>query len=335
MGMSASQARMLSLTTRMSDLEYSAQVISNDKIRLADTATAASKAYSDALDKQKLTVYSGIQNDGTASYLDANAYNLTTYGAVSTTDKQRFIKDNAGKLLVSTAVGKGYDDSQNVGSNSYYIKNTLGYKNVNDFLKDSLGYTSETEAQASGQTYDAKALSYYTNLFTGVEDFLNSQGYTSDAALNTQNHGPANVKEDSGATNHYTNIFNEIATNGYTAQSADIMQDPEWLQAQVTAGNLFLYTYDNKGGSKGTGAFVNVSWTSGDSSIQEKNDTADTAKAEAKYETTMADIHSKDNKFDLQLKQIDTEHTAIQTEIDSVKKVIDKNIQTSFKIFDA
>lgn len=350
MGMSASQARMLSLTTRMSDLEYSAQVISNDKIRLADTATAASQAYSDALDKQKLTVYSGIQNDGTASYLDANAYNLTTYGAVSTTDKQRFIKDNAGKVLVSTAVGKGYDDSQNSLSNSYYIKNVIpngnggfGYKNVNDFLKDSLGYSSEAEAQASGQTYDAKALTYYTNLFTGVEDFLNSQGYTSDTDEYQKTHvdshgnfnGNPNIKEDSGATGHYTNIFNEIAANGYTAQNADTMQDPEWLQAQVTAGNLFLYTYDNKGGSKGTGSFVNVSWTSGDSSIQEKNDTADTAKAEAKYETTMADIHSKDNKFDLQLKEIDTEHTAIQTEIDSVKKVIDKNIQTSFKIFDA
>lgn len=335
MGMSASQARMLSLTTRMSDLEYSAQVISNDKIRLADTATAASEAYSAALDKQKLTVYSGIQNDGSSSYLDANAYNLTTYGAVSATDKQRFIKDNAGKVLVSTSIGNAYDASQNVGSNSYYIKNTLGYKNLNDFLNDSLGYTSEAEAEASGRTFDAKALTYYTNLYSGAEDLLNSQGYTSDADLNTQNHGPANLKEDAGATSYYTNVFNEIVANGYTAQSTDIMQDPEWLQAQITAGNLFLYTYDNKGGSNGTGDFTNVSWTSGDSSLQEKADTADTAKAEAAYEAKMADIHSKDNKFDLQLKQIDTEHTAIQTEIDSVKKVIDKNIQTSFKIFDA
>jgi len=60
-----------------------------------------------------------------------------------------------------------------------------------------------------------------------------------------------------------------------------------------------------------------------------------TAKAEATYESTMASIQTKDKRFDLQLKQIDTEHSATQTEVDSVKKVIDKNTERSFKMFSA
>lgn len=275
MGMSASQARMLSLTARLSDLEYQAQSVSNSKIRLADAASEASQAYNDALNGQKLTVLAGVNTKTEAlTYVDATAYNLTTYGAVSTTDKQRFIKDASGKVLVSENVGAAYDSANG---------------NLSTFLS---------------------ALNIITN--------PSSNGYDSSKVL------------------YYTNVFNEISqSGGYDSPGDDNMKDSTWLQAQVNAGNVYLYTYDSKGGADGTGDFVNVSWTSGDSSIQEATDSSGTAKAEAKYETTMAQIESQDKKFDLQLKQIDTEHNAIQTEIDSVKKVIDKNIERSFKIFNA
>ncbi len=57
--------------------------------------------------------------------------------------------------------------------------------------------------------------------------------------------------------------------------------------------------------------------------------------AEAKYKQDSLEIQQQDKLYDLSLKTIDTEHNAVQTEIDSVKKVIDKNIEKSFKIFDA
>ena len=40
----------------------------------------------------------------------------------------------------------------------------------------------------------------------------------------------------------------------------------------------------------------------------------------------------KKQKF-YNLKQIDTEHNALQTEIDAVKQVVQKNIESSFKTF--
>lgn len=53
------------------------------------------------------------------------------------------------------------------------------------------------------------------------------------------------------------------------------------------------------------------------------------------FEATMYALEGVDKLYDMELKNIDTEHQAIQTEIDSVKKVIDKNIERSFKIFQA
>lgn len=138
------------------------------------------------------------------------------------------------------------------------------------------------------------------------------------------------IKQDPGAVIYYTNIFNAIAEGGAIQESDENMDSPEWLQAGIKTGTLFLYTQ-----AKQDDDFANVSWTSGDSSLSEESSDADVAKAEAAYKTATADIAAKDNRFDLQLKQLDTEHSAVKNEIDSVKKVIDKNIQSSFKIFDA
>ncbi len=42
-----------------------------------------------------------------------------------------------------------------------------------------------------------------------------------------------------------------------------------------------------------------------------------------------------DKSLEMQLKRIDNQHEAIQTEMDSVQKVISKNIESSFKMFQA
>jgi hypothetical protein len=40
-----------------------------------------------------------------------------------------------------------------------------------------------------------------------------------------------------------------------------------------------------------------------------------------------------DQTLELQLRRVDTQQNAIATELDAVKKVIDKNIDLTFKIF--
>lgn len=321
MGMSASQARMLSLTARLSDLELRAQEISNAKIRLSDQAAQASQDYSDALDKQTLKVYSGLTSSGTSSYVDATAYNLTTYGAISTTDKQRFIKNQAGQVITTNAIKNYYDATIASTITVDTIAFTVGaffaqYPNASALGKD-LQAVVPTMTDAQVQSFFDKALSDSEAIFTAKKG----------SAAGAQ-------------TTYDQNTFAEIilsgqppATDGTSNDSN--LKNSDWLQSQVNAGNIFLYEYDPTGGTSGTGDFTNVSWTSGDSSLSEITNNTQTAKAEAEYETNMASIQSKDKRFDTQLSNIDTEHTAVQTEIESVKKVIQKNIERGLKIFDA
>lgn len=54
MGLSASQARLLSITSRLSDNELRSQTLTTAKMSLANRTTEASAEYMDALNSTKL-----------------------------------------------------------------------------------------------------------------------------------------------------------------------------------------------------------------------------------------------------------------------------------------
>ena len=56
MGMAASQARLLSITARIHDVEYQAQSIQNAKIQLATQEDKAYREYNAALEATTLTI---------------------------------------------------------------------------------------------------------------------------------------------------------------------------------------------------------------------------------------------------------------------------------------
>ena len=79
MGMAASQARLLSITARMTDVEYKSQQISNTKIRLADESEQVAEAYTKALNKQKLT-YTNWSKEGKMETISLNPTNVSQAG---------------------------------------------------------------------------------------------------------------------------------------------------------------------------------------------------------------------------------------------------------------
>lgn len=371
MGMSASQARMLSLTARLSDLEFSAQTISNAKITLSKASEEASNKYLDALDKQIITV----KDADTSTYVDATAYNLTTYNAVSKLDKQRFIKSASGQVIVSQEMANAYEsakekaksytsdsydakdgrtyDSQSTAA--YYAMVNAGidyceglgidYTSLSSEEKFAYGFENHVKNISATQGIsETEAEKQLTELFSGLEDgsewFLNKFS-NEDGQKYSYCEGYRGSDEYvsgstvTGAVNYYENIFKEMEECGYMVVENDKLKDSEWLYEQLNNGNVFLSEWDSDAGKEGTGDFVDVSWSSGDSTLNTKSDQSAIARAEAEYETTMNQIQNKDKRYDMQLKQIDTEHNAIQTEMDSVSKVISKNIERTFKIFDA
>lgn len=53
----------------------------------------------------------------------------------------------------------------------------------------------------------------------------------------------------------------------------------------------------------------------------------------ANYNTTMTSLSNAEKLLDLELTQINTEHTAVKTEYDSVKSLISDNVDRSFNVF--
>lgn len=108
----------------------------------------------------------------------------------------------------------------------------------------------------------------------------------------------------------------------------DSVKDYDFLERNLKNGNLYIGDYNPSKEEPITRYSLD-----GSSDILEVADTSDDAVAQANYETSMTSLQRKDKMLELQLSQLETEHQAIQTEIDSIKDVINKNVESSFKTF--
>ena len=106
MGMAASQARLLSLTSRLHDVELKAQSIESQKIALATQKDELYQNYCDALDATKIQV-AYRNDDATISYVNASFATLCDYN--ETRVKQYALKDTkSGNLIVPEDVYNNY-----------------------------------------------------------------------------------------------------------------------------------------------------------------------------------------------------------------------------------
>ena len=110
MGLSASQARLLSITARLSDNELHSQQIANAKVRLADQTQQASADYIKALDSTKL-VYTTYDANGEQSCVDLTPGLMYTYSPLK---NQYGLVDSVGKLLVTPADAANFEASANL-----------------------------------------------------------------------------------------------------------------------------------------------------------------------------------------------------------------------------
>ncbi len=123
----------------------------------------------------------------------------------------------------------------------------------------------------------------------------------------------------------YTNLYNRME-KGYSVILDGLASSNEWIQFALESGLVTIEQVDTENNWVST-AYTNCS------DITEVTDNTEIAKAEAEYNKAMNNIENKDKRYDIELKNIDTEHNSLQTEYESVKSVIDKNIERSFKIY--
>ena len=110
MGMAASQARLLTITARLHDVEYQAQSIQNAKISLATQQDDVYQKYLDALDATTLT-YKTDEGYVAATFDNLCGFNNITNGTVA-------LRDNRGALIVPDDIYRGYKNFRTSGGDN-------------------------------------------------------------------------------------------------------------------------------------------------------------------------------------------------------------------------
>lgn len=201
-------------------------------------------------------------------------------------------------------------------------------KNV---LTPKSGNTYESEA---GFTYtvteDTKALNYEGTTQSQRELYDYAAAITEAYYNNDNSKTSSSLTYDAQMVSYYRNIFNQMQSCGYTTTSNETnLKDSTWMVNQLKSGNLVLSYYSSSDKS-----FIGTTLDD-DESITEQEDKSAIAIAEQEYTSAMDKIESQDKQFDMQLNKLDSEHTAMQTEYEQLQKVISKNVENSYKTFNA
>ena len=168
----------------------------------------------------------------------------------------------------------------------------------------------------------------------GIQVFDVNQGQTIGSHLAKDNKtyqyiwkaGTSVSSDDMAQATFYDTLFNQICANGWTENNQ--IEDKTYLQQMLQSGMLYLSK------AKDDGYYYQENYAT-DSYIKEIEDDTKVAQAEAKYTTEKAKLNAKEETLDLKMKNLDTEISSLSTEYDTVKNAISKNIEKSFKRYNA
>ena len=211
----------------------------------------------------------------------------------------------------------------------------LYYDSEDETLSESsrnyLDVNGVSEGGVSYEVYETKKALNYEGATTAQRELFDYATAITEAYYNnTVSATTQNLKYDANLVNYYKNIFNEMRTKGFTTVDDETkLKETDWFVKQLKAGKLQLSYYSTVEKS-----FVGTGLDS-DESIAQKEDSSAMAIAEQVYQNAMDKIESQDKQFDLQLNKLESEHSALSTEYDSVKNIIKKNVEKSFNVFNA
>lgn len=173
MGMAAGQARLLSITSRMSDNELRAQLINNSKMRLATESSKASEAYVAALNETQM-MFTNYGPDDTSSYQELTFNSLTAYNPYN---NQYALSNASGQVLVSEKDAQNYVNAN--GSLDRFLESyglTKGTTYFDELAKSQLA--DDGTVIGIGYTPDElKSMYYGTNDHQGYQALLTSDSY--------------------------------------------------------------------------------------------------------------------------------------------------------------
>ena len=128
------------------------------------------------------------------------------------------------------------------------------------------------------------------------------------------------------------NKKNEFA-NAYKVIDRNLASSSTWLEDVLSQGIVVMQRVNgHKVDPQKKYSWDEIIYTDASELTIETDDKA-IAKAEVVYEDKMRQIEAKDKRYQLEINKLDSEHNALQTQIDSIKSEVSKNIERSYKTF--
>lgn len=293
MGLAASQARMLMLTSRKSDIESKLQSRANDLLSMSRDSQKLSQEYQSALNATKL-----VWNDN-GSNADLS-YNLLMAPS-SVSSNQYLLTNSRGAVILdskyATALGISNVPEGNAGSITQYCSSAKTFAakmmECNESQLDPVTPTpaEEQTPAPSGGGNNNSSIRFTTNYNQkDILDMINYQSYSgytdlktyhdSEAAVNAVGWNVDNTKDYSGNVNstatknevknnflsNFDNLLDNIGTavvknicsQGLSKYKKQLQAAADW--AKTATENKFIYNVDDKNSKDGNpGVDLNTS----------------------------------------------------------------------------
>ena len=212
------------------------------------------------------------------------------------------------------------------------------YKNYNEYKSQMALYKDELDnlglsANKAFEYSDVNKAQWYTNLWYRIN------GPSTDK---TDLNNYASFVPQAGIREHTGGLLEK---NTIPNNDSKIVNSSVWISNALSKGLINIEKADYNGSEMTLQDDKNplkfnlngITWKgqiySSIPDIVESNNDKEIAKAEAEYQRKTAEINAKDERYQRQISLLDSEHNAIQTEYESVKNAMNKNIDRSFKAF--
>ena len=216
MGMAASQARLLSITTRLSDNELRSQLINNSKMRLATESSQVSENYINALNEAQY-MFTNYDADNKASYQELTFNSLTAYNEYN---NQYGVSNSAGQILVSEKDGKIFEQAD--GDLETFLK-SYGLENRTTYFEELAKHEVNGKVQLGTETnIDGTTTTYYSKYSAAEIETI----YNGDVEDGGDHVGYANAMQSTGF-NEYLKLETKYldAKEAYFAVIENVMKD--------------------------------------------------------------------------------------------------------------
>lgn len=327
MGLACSQIRLLTLTARKADCEYGIAVDARQKQALASEQTQLTQEYQSKLRSKQISYYANNQyNKINYSYLMGYGMN---YGAIWNSDKYALKSDNSmilsdykGQVVMSdtyakaltSVLGDSVMDSKGRGS-------TFSTEKIPEIIAALCPEISAEEVKSVINNESSISSSYNTKLINSLTG--KSTGET--GVVDNSDKVTAKIQQ---LVDFYYPIFSAAAANGWTTEyNKEMNLNDSYVSDALISGTFQLESVNNAG-QYDEGTSLTYFITSG--MVQSRTDSDAREEITAWYNAEKQIISDKESSIDLDMQDLSTELEAINTEIQSVKSLIDDAISSVF-----